>query len=364
MAIVVNDYMDENVFILGAGASVESGAPLMNNFIDVAEDLFREGAVNDVSEDFERVFTIIDELQTVYSKSFIDLNNIESLFGAIEMAGIINKLGNHTKEEIAKIRNSLIVLISRTLEKKVRFPVTNKSVISTLSYQKLINLLKDKKMTSSSIITFNYDIALDFALYVNSYDPNYCLDNKIKQNIKLLKLHGSLNWFKCEKTDEIFPYTMSKFFTKYPFNIGDDDDDDGDKSKYISICTKHLDIQKQHLGKSIENVPVIVPPTWNKTEYQGTLTNVWNATAEQLCKARNIYVFGYSLPESDSFFRYLFALGTMGKSRIRRFWVFDPSKAVEERYQRLIGKGISNRFQYFECKFSDAIDELRKQIGL
>ena len=31
--------MGESVFILGAGASVDSGAPLMYNFLDVAEDL-------------------------------------------------------------------------------------------------------------------------------------------------------------------------------------------------------------------------------------------------------------------------------------------------------------------------------------
>lgn len=81
--------MEENVFILGAGASAESGAPLMNNFIDVAEDLLRKDAVKDVSEDFRRVFKVINELHGVYAKSFIDLNNIEFLFGTLEMARII-----------------------------------------------------------------------------------------------------------------------------------------------------------------------------------------------------------------------------------------------------------------------------------
>ena len=55
---------------------------------------------------------------------------------------------------------------------------------------------------------------------------------------------------------------------------------------------------------------MIVPPTWNKTEYHSNLSHVWHEAAVELGSARNIYVFGYSLPETDSFFRYLFALGT------------------------------------------------------
>jgi hypothetical protein len=120
---------------------------------------------------------------------------------------------------------------------------------------------------------------------------------------------------------------------------------------YINICSNSQDIQNEKKQHPIDKVPVIVPPTWNKTEYQGTLTNVWNVAAEQLSKARNIYVFGYSLPESDSFFRYLFALGTMGESRIRRFWVFDPSKTVEERYRNLIGKELAIAFNTLNISF-------------
>ena len=36
--------MIENLYILGAGASADAGAPLMNNFIDTAEDLLNENA--------------------------------------------------------------------------------------------------------------------------------------------------------------------------------------------------------------------------------------------------------------------------------------------------------------------------------
>jgi hypothetical protein len=108
-----------------------------------------------------------------------------------------------------------------------------------------------------------------------------------------------------------------------------------------------------------------VPPTWNKNQYHGVLTNVWNAAASELSNARNIYVMGYSLPESDSFFKYLFALGTLGKTRIRRFWAFDPdyTDVVEHRYKELIGKGISNKFNFKKYKFNDAIGFIKNEIA-
>jgi hypothetical protein len=50
------------------------------------------------------------------------------------------------------------------------------------------------------------------------------------------------------------------------------------------------------------------------------------------------------------FFRYLFALGTVGDAHLRRFWVFDPDPegVVEQRYRRLIGRGIERRFRFFK----------------
>jgi hypothetical protein len=76
--------MDENVIILGAGASADSGAPLMNNFIDKAEDLLSIG-LNDtkdreIKNQFEKIFQLLADLQSIHSKAKIDLNNIETVF--------------------------------------------------------------------------------------------------------------------------------------------------------------------------------------------------------------------------------------------------------------------------------------------
>jgi dimeric dUTPase (all-alpha-NTP-PPase superfamily) len=72
--------MSNIVFILGAGASKQAGAPLMKDFIDTARDLYSSNDVDNKNEDFQKVFTAISELQRVHSKSNLDIDNIEAVF--------------------------------------------------------------------------------------------------------------------------------------------------------------------------------------------------------------------------------------------------------------------------------------------
>lgn len=76
--------------------------------------------------------------------------------------------------------------------------------------------------------------------------------------------------------------------------------------------------------------------------------------------AEHLYFIGYSLPESDSFFRFLFALGTTGPSRIRSIRVYDPdsSGAVKQRYERMLGPRTQGKLDYQKCKFPDAIADI------
>ncbi|RJP61090.1 MAG: hypothetical protein C4539_20415 [Ignavibacteriales bacterium] len=47
--------MSNVVFILGAGASVQCGAPLMKDFLDTASDLYKLNKVREARKDFENV---------------------------------------------------------------------------------------------------------------------------------------------------------------------------------------------------------------------------------------------------------------------------------------------------------------------
>ena len=175
-----------------------------------------------------------------------------------------------------------------------------------------------------------------------------------------MKLHGSLNWARCSKCGEIIPWHIGGFFEKFHFPLLED-------SQFV-----HLDLASQlsasglkHCEQDVKPDPVLVPPTWNKTEYHQNLSKVWSRAAAELSDAENIFVSGYSLPETDLFFRYLYALGSVGRTRIKRFWVFDPDEHnVRPRFEDLIGPGVRDRFRFARESFSHAINAVTGEFSI
>ncbi len=106
--------------------------------------------------------------------------------------------------------------------------------------------------------------------------------------------------------------------------------------------------------------PVIVPPTWEKTNHSVGFENMWKHAARSLSEADNIAVIGYSLPPSDQFFPMLYALGTVSQTLLKRFWVFDPDKSVEDRFRKMLGEAASQRFTYFQKEFRESLGYLTR----
>ena len=176
--------MSEIVFILGAGSSKAAGAPLVADFLDKADELRKDGKVNESKSDFDRVFDAISALQRVHSKAELDLDNIESVFAAFEMGRLINKLPGVPSDDIGLLLVSTRRLIYKTLEKTVTYPVRDGRIRPNEvhdSFAKLVNdLNKRGRQNRCSIITFNYNLALDHALFFNGHSVDYCLSETTK----------------------------------------------------------------------------------------------------------------------------------------------------------------------------------------
>ncbi len=115
-------------------------------------------------------------------------------------------------------------VIWRTLEQNIRFePDTNGQwqgpFMSPRPYGEFVKLLRDSRAQGGklskqvAVITFNYDLCLDYALYSHGLQPDYRLDDAppADPSVKLLKLHGSLNWAKCN-CGNIRAWHLSDFF--------------------------------------------------------------------------------------------------------------------------------------------------------
>jgi hypothetical protein len=336
--------MSRTVFILGAGASKEGGAPLMANFLDVARDQLDLGRTSNATEDFERVFRAIAALKIVHSNSRLNIENIETLFAACEMAKTLKRFPQTKPEEIDAILISLRRLIVRTLELTLTFPLITTPAARLdppEPYKDFAILVKQltkkcQPIQTVSIITFNYDIAADFALVTAGVPVWYALEEprRGENHLPLLKLHGSMSWgYSKEDPTKVIAVNIGKMYN----DLNLDFHDAGNVRWPIVPFLERANTTGE---------PVLVPPTWNKADSHRSLEAVWSQAAYELSEAENIFVMGYSMPETDSFFRHLFALGTVGTVMLRRFWVFNPDAAVEERFRGLLGPGAEARFEF------------------
>ena len=209
-----------------------------------------------------------------------------------------------------------------------------------------------------SIITFNYDICVDYAFYNKNRRIRYGLaEAEDQQATPLFKLHGSLNWGSCSECRRIVDWPLHAYFRNRYWEL------EGRTKVVFPISQKLAEVTHcSGAGKLLE--PFVVPPTWNKGQYHNELESVWRAAAKELSTARDIFVCGYSLPDTDQFFRLLYALGTAGTARLRRFWVFDPNPEVGEKFRSLIGSSIKSRFEFFPRPFMEAIPLIRGKLML
>ncbi len=346
-AIIVSQ-MSKLVFILGAGCSVSAGAPTMPKFLDVAESIGRSKKlfVGD-QEKFDLVFKAYDCLQSIYSKSSeIDLLNIESLFAAFEMAETTGALrGLAEPHSASQLVPAITRTIVRTIELSVRFPGKGAPV----PYDRFCNWCKSRAK-DISILTFNYDLCLDWALNLGGLRPDYRLPNdgpEDRGSIDLLKLHGSLNWARCDQCGIV----AKRLHALTQFELGRVLKTVGPDDFRLAITDAIAHQTCSRCSKSFHEQPVIVPPTWNKGGFSSaSMRTVWARAAEHLAEAEYIVIIGYSVPPTDQFFHYLYALGTMSQTRVKKIVVYNPDESIESRYRRLLGPTAISRFTFISGK--------------
>ena len=344
--------MSNVVFILGAGASRQCGAPLMSDFLDVASSLLRSGEVQDKRTEFERVFDAIGALQAVHSKAQLDLNNIESIFTVLELGRIIQRVPGLSSEKIPQAISALKELIVKTLEVTMKFPTKSRYIGVPKPYEEfaalIAHLLREAFPTqTAAVITFNYDIAADMGMYRAGLGPDYVIEKPPGNHvpISLLKLHGSLNWATEKESRRIRPLHLTSYFQHYSYNGFEERG-----STRVPIGSQLVEYFARQASTVVEPEPVIVPPSWNKADYHAALSDVWASAAKHLSEAEQLFIVGYSLPETDSFFRHLYALGSVGTTPLRRIAAFNPDSTgtVDRRFQALLGPGAAARYEYHQ----------------
>ena len=363
---------DKNVYILGAGASADAGAPLMWNFLRKARELLdnaKSGLSQDARERFQRVFEYRASLYPALRKIKVDLDNIEELFGLVDMA---KQFGD---ERTDAMRKDLIYLIARTLEELILFEYSGGKLHPSDTYSRFAQMLYEsweKRRTSSdvaerdSIITFDYDVALDYALGFHGLGCTYGLPSLVfhQDAHLLLKLHGSLNWGICEPCGNIQEVELIPpgYREKLDLYFAASEKQKVDAYLSPSLIIYQTKCSKCDKGDTEETLtPLIVPPTWNKGDYHSHVQPVWERALKELRAAYRIIIIGYSMPETDSFFKHLLALALAENEEIQELIVINPAKeeTLRNRYQQFMAPFFdTNNFTFWDLDFASGINAL------
>jgi hypothetical protein len=358
---------DRNVYILGAGFSADANAPLLYNFLDKSRELLNDpasGLEKQERDEFKVVFDFRRKMTQAREKVKMDLDNIEQLFGLVEMQ---QRLGQNATDA----RRATVYLIAKTLESMIakagkRQPIqlwNNQALSGSSDLFKKFGLLLNEGFSPPKaildiydlfariiggqfdqpqkrlhrkdvVITFNYDLVLDHALMRANIPISYHLPEKNVSvpaanngdGLSLLKLHGSTNWGICTDCKEYIFVSV-----------------DGTAS-YPGIF-KNMECIK--CGQRAFQ-PMLVPPSWDKTEYRDLIQPVWSRAVDELKQATRICIIGYSLPESDAYFKYLLTLGLSENHGLYKFIVVDWAQPTQpnwdERQQSVRVKTLQDRY--------------------
>jgi NAD-dependent SIR2 family protein deacetylase len=321
----------KTVYILGAGFSTPSGGPEQASLI---QRIFELPDSDDQTINAKAALKdFLSDVMQVDTSQNIEIN-LEDVYTPIDRClADRQSLRDKNTSYLQNLRGQMEFLISLAISKS--FETANRKNPNCSDYvnhfaKYLVDIASERgrrateAMTADeakaydpfSIICLNWDILLDKAIFnalqtkdggrAGDYEPigvvDYCCyissvdegERRIRPglwtlgargyNVKLLKLHGSMNWLQCSHCQQVFVSFDEKI------NI----------PNYINPlscrhCSKR-DIKSRLRGS-------LVMPTFLKDLTNFQIKLVWQNAAVELMEADELVFIGYSLPQADFEFR-------------------------------------------------------------
>ena len=232
------------------------------------------------------------------------------------------------------------------LNDKYNISNDNKEIVNRNDVSKFANYILQNNYTS---ITLNYDILLDKILYFTKGD-DYIHSNKLSTFYKIpiehlsergqgyyymgamfssgkiydtnkslvpsiIKLHGSINWLYSE-------YVNNQIY----FN-------DWTRSEF----------------KSVDLEPYIIPPVLDKNSFYNNtiLIALWQQAFDAIKNAKNIFIYGFSFPDTDYSIKFLFQSALKGREDYK-IYVVNTNHNIQDlknKYNYIFGEKYCN----YEC---------------
>lgn len=236
------------------------------------------------------------------------------------------------------------------LNDKYNISNDNKEIVNRNDVSKFANYILQNNYTS---ITLNYDILLDKILYFTKGD-DYIHSNKLSTFYKIPIEHLS------ERGQGY--YSMGAMFgSGKPYDIY--------KSLVPSIIKLHGSINwlySEYVNnqiyfndwiwsefKSVDLEPYIIPPVLDKNSFYNNtiLIALWQQAFDAIKNAKNIFIYGFSFPDTDYSIKFLFQSALKGREDYK-IYVVNTNHNIQDlknKYNYIFGKEYCN----YECCVED-----------
>ncbi|KGA31451.1 hypothetical protein KU74_21010 [Pectobacterium brasiliense] len=301
----------KTVFILGAGFSKEAGAPMQS---EIMSEIFK--IRKDTPNIFiDKEFTLFENLLTqhlYYKTEQFHSIQIEDIFTPLDRCLADNiQFRGLSIEKMIKTRNAIFNIIGLAIKEILKRKASDKSYIDNFArylVKRCSNRINGNYRNNDpvSVISTNWDILLDnsihnfiqqefkekavvdYCCYISSLEEK---DNTVKPgleilgaggfNVKLLKIHGSLNWLQCSRCMRLY--------------VGFNQKNGILRGRTCRHCDKNHD-EKPSENKLISN---LIMPTFLKDLSNPQYKIIWQNAGVELSEADRLIFIGYSLPSAD-----------------------------------------------------------------
>jgi len=257
------------------------------------------------------------------SKDDLDSISLEDVFTAVDKALMTgDSLLRHDVRELSLLREHLLLCIVRVFARSVLAHKCDRYAYEVFAQHLVDTQSRRGDGESVAVVTTNWDCVLD--MYLDrviggrddigidygvvdhdhrkcdpSWDGEWCpsahLGPRGKSSVKLLKLHGAINWLICPNCRRLF-YSHSTPIALYQF-IADSE------RAFCAYCRDYYPGSGH--DPSYRLTCNIATPTMVKNLTDINLRDVWRDTFLELSIADRVVFIGYSFPFADYEFRYL-----------------------------------------------------------
>lgn len=321
--------MDKTVYILGAGFSKNENAPLQ---AEIIREIFQIN-IKDLSPNYRKIYTryrndfkcFLSETMFIDEKKFESLS-LEDIYTPIDRC-IMDNLAfrNIAPKDLIELRQKINGLIIIMLDYKLHLNRPKGSHVEKFTDYLIAQRKKYLKEDPFAILSTNWDILLDasfrakmpieegvvdYCCNPTAYDANEPIIPGLSAlemnlyNIKLLKLHGSMNWLQCKRCQRLFV----TFFEKIAI-------DEYVTKPICRECDHNFSNELSPDGGGYLS-SLLIMPTLLKDLNNFQLKLVWQNAGIELSEASRLVFMGYSFPMADFELRQLLARNVRHHSSI------------------------------------------------